>query len=75
VNGQLFNADAFKPLIIAYRKGAPVRIRDIGTVIDSVQTDKVASWYNGHRGIILTVQRQPGTNTIEIVDDIKKDDA
>ncbi len=72
VNGQLFNADAFKPLIIAYRKGAPVRIRDIGTVIDSVQTDKVASWYNGHRGIILTVQRQPGTNTIEIVDDIKK---
>ncbi len=72
VNGQLFNADAFKPLIIAYRKGAPVRIRDIGTVIDSVQTDKVASWYNGHRGIILAVQRQPGTNTIEIVDDIKK---
>ncbi len=72
VNGQLFNADAFKPLIIAYRKGAPVRISDIGTVIDSVQTDKVASWYNGHRGIILTVQRQPGTNTIEIVDDIKK---
>lgn len=72
VNGQLFNADAFKPLIIAYRKGAPVRISDIGTVIDSVQTDKVASWYNGHRGIILTVQRQPGTNTIQIVDDIKK---
>lgn len=72
VNGQLFNADAFKPLIIAYRKGAPVRISDIGTVIDSVQTDKVASWYNGRRGIILAVQRQPGTNTIEIVDDIKK---
>jgi HAE1 family hydrophobic/amphiphilic exporter-1 len=72
VNGQLFNADAFKPLIIAYRKGAPVRISDIGTVIDSVQTDKVASWYNGRRGIILTVQRQPGTNTIEIVDNIKK---
>ena len=54
------------------RKGAPVRIRDVGTVIDSVQTDKVASWYNGHRGIILTVQRQPGTNTIEIVDSIRK---
>ncbi|MBP9094677.1 efflux RND transporter permease subunit [bacterium] len=72
VNGQLYNAEAFKPLIIAYRKGAPVRIRDVGTVIDSVQTDKVASWYNGHRGIILTVQRQPGTNTIEIVDSIKK---
>lgn len=72
VNGQLFNAEAFKPLIIAYRKGAPVRIRDVGTVIDSVQTDKVASWYNGRRGIILAVQRQPGTNTIDIVDDIKK---
>jgi HAE1 family hydrophobic/amphiphilic exporter-1 len=71
VNGQLFNAEAFKPLIITYRKGAPVRIADVGTVIDSVQTDKVASWYNGNRAIILAVQRQPGTNTIEIVDSIK----
>jgi HAE1 family hydrophobic/amphiphilic exporter-1 len=70
-NGQLFNAEELKPVIIAYRDGAPVRLKDIGTVIDSVQTDKVASWYNGTRAIILAVQRQPGTNTIEIVDKIK----
>jgi len=72
VNGQLYNAAAFMPLIITHKNGAPVRIRDVGTVIDSVQTDKVASWYNGSRAIILAVQRQPGTNTIEIVDAIKK---
>jgi len=71
-NGQLFNAGQFRPLIVTYRNGSPVRLRDIGSVIDSVQTDKVASWYNNTRAIILAVQRQPGTNTIEIVDSIKK---
>lgn len=70
-NGQLFNAEQLKPVIVTYRNGAPVRLKDIGTVIDSVQTDKVASWYNGTRAIILAVQRQPGTNTIEIVDHIR----
>lgn len=72
VNGQLSNADELRPVIVAYRNGAPVRLGDVGDVIDSVQTDKTASWYNNKRGVILAVQRQPGTNTIQIVDDIKK---
>ena len=70
--GQLMNAQAYAPLIVAYRNGAPVRLSEIGRVFDSVQNDKIAAWYNGTRGIMLAVQRQPGTNTIEIVDAIKK---
>jgi HAE1 family hydrophobic/amphiphilic exporter-1 len=70
-NGQLYNAAAFRPLIIGYRGGYPIRLSDIGDVIDSVQTDKVASWFNNKRAVILAVQRQPNTNTIEIVKDIK----
>jgi HAE1 family hydrophobic/amphiphilic exporter-1 len=70
--GQLMNAAAYRPLIIAYRNGAPVRLDQVGQVIDSVQTDKTASWYNGTRSIILAIQRQPGTNTVEVVDAIRK---
>jgi len=70
--GQLNDAAAYRPLIVTYRNGAPVRLGDLGRVIDSVQTDKVAAWYNGARSIILAIQRQPGTNTIEVVDSIKK---
>jgi hydrophobic/amphiphilic exporter-1 (mainly G- bacteria), HAE1 family len=70
-NGQLYNADAYRSLIVAYRNGAPVRLEDVGEVVDSVQNDKVASWFNGTRAIVLTVQRQPGTNTIDITNRIK----
>jgi hydrophobic/amphiphilic exporter-1 (mainly G- bacteria), HAE1 family len=70
--GQLMNAAAYAPMIVAYRNGAPVRLSEIGRVTDSVQNDKVAAWYNGTRGIMLAVFRQPGTNTIEIVDAIRK---
>ncbi len=70
--GQLMNAKSYAPLIVTYRNGAPVRLSEIGRVIDSVQNDKIAAWYNGNRGIMLAVQRQPGTNTIEIVDAIRK---
>jgi len=74
--GQLYNAEAFKPLIVAYRGGAPVRLQDIATVVDSVENDKVAAWFNTRgkstRAIVLAVQRQPGTNTIEVVDSIKQ---
>jgi hydrophobic/amphiphilic exporter-1 (mainly G- bacteria), HAE1 family len=71
-NGQLFNAAAFKPVIVAYIKGAPVRLEDLGTVIDSTQTDKVATWYNGTRAVVLAVQKQPNTNTIQIVQKIRQ---
>ena len=70
--GQLTNAQAYKPLIVAYRNGSPVRLEQLGNVLDSVQTDKVASWYKDERAVILAIQRQPGTNTIEVVDSIKK---
>ncbi len=71
-NGQLPNANAFRPMVVAYRNGAPVRLAEIGRVIDSVQNDKLAAWFNDTRGILLSIQRQPGTNTIEIVDSIKR---
>jgi hydrophobic/amphiphilic exporter-1 (mainly G- bacteria), HAE1 family len=70
--GQLTNSAAYRPLIVAYRNGSPVRLEQLGQVIDSVQTDKVASWYNEERAVVLAIQRQPGTNTIEVVDSIKK---
>ena len=70
--GQLTNAAAYRPLIVAYRNGSPIRLEQLGAVLDSVQTDKVASWYNDERSVILAIQRQPGTNTIEVVDSIKK---
>jgi len=74
--GRLYNADAFKPLIVAWRGGAPVRLQDVAQVTDSVENDKIAAWYNSEgkstRAIVLAIQRQPGTNTIEVVDSIKK---
>jgi len=70
--GQLTNAKAYAPMIVTYRNGAPVRLGELGRVFDSVQNDKVAAWYNGTRGVVLAVQRQPGTNTIEVVDAIRQ---
>ncbi|HEX3177385.1 MAG TPA: efflux RND transporter permease subunit [Methylomirabilota bacterium] len=69
--GQLTNAAAYRPLVVTYRNGSPVRLEELGKVIDGVQTDKVASWYNDERSVILAIQRQPGTNTIEVVDAIR----
>ncbi len=70
-NGQLTDAAAYRPLIVAYRNGSPVRLEQLGRVIDSVENDKIASWYNGMRAVVLAIQRQPGTNTVEVVDNIK----
>src|SRR5512143_3483768 len=73
--GQLMDAAAFRPLIVSYRGGNPVRLQELGMVIDSVENDKIASWYNTakeqRRAVILAIQRQPGTNTVEVVDSIK----
>jgi len=71
-SGQLSKAEDFRPIVVAYRNGAPVRLQELGQVIDSVQTDKLAAWYRGTRGVVLAIQRQPGTNTIQVVDSIKK---
>jgi HAE1 family hydrophobic/amphiphilic exporter-1 len=71
-SGQLKNAEAYRPLIVAYRNGSPVRLGDLGRVIDSVENDKIASWYNDVRNIGLAVYRQPGTNTVQVVDSIRE---
>ena len=70
-NGQLMNADAYRQLIVAYRNGAPVLLRDLGDIVDSVENNRLASRYNGQQVVTLTVQRQPGTNTVAVVDAIK----
>ena len=70
-NGQLTNAAAYAPMVVAYRNGAPVRLGDLGRAVDGVENDKIASWYSGTRAIVLTIQRQPGTNTVEVVDAVK----
>ena len=70
--GQLNDAAAFRPVIVTYRNGSPIRLQELGRVIDDVQNDKVAAWFKGKRGIVLAIQRQPGTNTIDVVDSIKK---
>jgi len=69
--GQLMEASEYRPIIVASRNGFPVRLGDLGRVIDSVENDKVAAWYNHSRAITLAIQRQPGTNTVEVVDAVK----
>jgi len=71
-SGQLKNATAYRPTIVTYRNGTPVRLSDVGQVLDSVQNDKTAGWVKGNRAVVLAIQRQPGTNTVEVVDNIKR---
>jgi HAE1 family hydrophobic/amphiphilic exporter-1 len=74
-SGQLTSADQYKSLIVSYRNGSPVRLQELGDLKDSVEDDKTASWfYQGddvQRAIVLGIQRQPGTNTIEVTDNVK----
>ena len=70
--GQLMEASAYRPIIVASRDGFPVRLGDLGRVIDSVENNKIAAWYNHTRAITLAIQRQPGTNTVEVVDAVKE---
>jgi len=71
-NGQLMNAEAYRSLVVTYRNGSPVRLGDLGKVLDSVENNKIAGWFNNNRAIILAVFRQPGANVVEVVDAIKK---
>src|SRR5690348_5723245 len=74
-SGQLTTAAEYRPVVVAYRGGTPVRLGELGNVIDSVEDDKTASWFYAHgkgdRAIILAIQRQPGTNTIAVTDGVK----
>ena len=69
--GPINKAADYMPVIVTWQNGAPVRISDVATAIDSVENDKVASWLDGTRAIILAVYRQPDANTVEVVDRVK----
>ncbi|MBI1371581.1 MAG: MMPL family transporter [Phycisphaera sp.] len=70
-NGQLVTAKDYRPVIVAYRNGQPVRLDQVGHIVDGVENNKTAAWFNGERSITLAIQRQPGTNTVEVVQAIK----
>ncbi|HEY4129362.1 MAG TPA: efflux RND transporter permease subunit [Gemmatimonadaceae bacterium] len=69
--GQLENASQFGDVIVAYRNGAPVHLEEVGRITDDVQNNKTASWFNGERSIVLAIQRQPGTNTVDVANRVK----
>ena len=71
-SGQLMNAAAYRPLIVAYRNGNSVRLEQLGRVIDGVENDKAAAFANSERAVMLGVQRQPGANTVQVVDNVRK---
>jgi len=69
-NDQIFNSAEYKPIIIGYKNGAPVRVQDVAKVIDSVENVSQAAWFNETPAVILNIQRQPGANIINVVDRI-----
>ncbi|MDE3173143.1 MAG: efflux RND transporter permease subunit [Gemmatimonadota bacterium] len=69
--GQLSDAQQFRDVIVAYRNGAPVHLDELGQITNDVQNDKTASWYDGERSIVLAIQRQPGTNTVDVANRVK----
>ena len=71
-NDQLFQADQFRSLVIAYRDGAPVRLNEVADVFDDVENNRVAAWHNGKRAVLLIIRRQPGSNIIETTDRVTK---
>jgi len=71
-NDQLFSSTDYKPIVIAYRNGAPVRIQDVANVIDGTENIRLAAWMNMTPAVIVNIQRQPGANIISVVDRIKK---
>jgi len=71
-NGQLFDASGYRPIIVAYRNGSPVRLDDVANVVDGVENDKAAAWYNDERSISLAIFKQPGTNTVAVAEAVRK---
>ena len=71
-SGTLAKAADYRPIIVAWRNGTPVRLEQLGNVIDSVENNKEIAWMNNVRGVILAIDRQPGTNTVEVVDNIRR---
>jgi len=70
-NDQIFSADQYKPIVVAYRNGSPVRLQDIGAVVDNVENVRMAGWVESKPAVIVDIQRQPGANIIETADRVK----
>ena len=70
-DGQLFDAAAYRTMIVAYRNGSPVTLGDLGKVVDGVENDRIGNWYDDRQVVTLAIQRQPGSNTIAVVDAVK----
>jgi HAE1 family hydrophobic/amphiphilic exporter-1 len=71
-NGQILDAAGYRPVIVAYRNGSAVRVDDVGDVINGVENDKAAAWYNDERSISLAIFKQPGTNTVAVAEAVRK---
>ena len=71
-SGTLSKAADYRPIIVAWRNGTPVRLEQLGNVVDGVENDKLIAWMNDARGVILAINRQPGTNTVEVVDNVRR---
>ncbi len=70
-DGSISSAPEFRKLAVTYQNGAPVRLEDVARVLDDVQDNRTASWFDGRRAIVLAIQRQPGTNTVQVADAVK----
>ncbi len=71
-NDQLYDAASFRPLVLAYKNGAAIRLQDVANVVDGVENAQLAGWSGDQRAVILNVQRQPGANIIQVADGVKK---
>jgi HAE1 family hydrophobic/amphiphilic exporter-1 len=71
-SGALNKASEYRPIIVAWRNGNPIRLEQLANVVDGVNDDKLIAWYNNVRGVVLAISRQPGTNTVEVVDNVKR---
>lgn len=71
-SGKLGNAREYDDIVVAHHNGAPVRIADVGRAIDGVEQDKVSTWFGNEQGMLMAIYRQPGSNTVEIVDEINR---
>ncbi len=70
-SGALLKAANYRSIIVAWRNGTPVRLEQLGNVIDGVENSKLAAWYNNVHSVILAINKQPGTNTVEVVDNVR----
>jgi HAE1 family hydrophobic/amphiphilic exporter-1 len=70
--GQLTSAAAYRPIVVAYRNGKPVRLEELARVIDDVENNKTAAWFGDQRSIMLAIQKQPGTNTVKVAESVRE---